>query len=49
MFKKYAIIQVMADGSKRLLTRALTAKTAFRLKADAIKRFGNDIIVVKEN
>lgn len=49
MFKKYAIIQVMVDGSKRLLTRALTAKTAFRIKLDMVKRFGGTILVIKEN
>jgi hypothetical protein len=41
MKRRYLIIEVRQNGERRLLTRALTARDAFRIKLDLSKRFAD--------
>lgn len=47
MDKKYRIIEIKQNGTKRLLMRAVTDKQAFRIKLDLMKRFAESLITIE--
>jgi hypothetical protein len=48
MIRRYLIIEVRQNGERRLLTRALTARDAFRIKLDLSKRFADSVIIIEK-